>query len=81
MSFFDSFFDEIATFLTEFLRAVFAAFENFDAVIGVGVVGGSDVDGDVETHFGKAVVDGWGGKYADVTILDAESFESSFEVG
>ena len=41
---------------------------------------GGDVDGKVEAHLIKTVVDGWSGENADVGVFDAESLEGGFEV-
>lgn len=59
----------------------FAAFENFDAIVGVGVVRGGDVDSKIETHLIKAVIDGGSGEDADAGVLEAEGFAGGFEVG
>ena len=51
-----------------------AAFENFDAVVGVGVVGGGDVDSVIIAHFIETVINGGGGKDAGTRIFKAEGF-------
>lgn len=57
-----------------------ATFEDFDTVVGVGVVAGGDVNGEIIAHFVKTVVDGGGGKDAGRGIFDAERFEGGGEV-
>ena len=57
-----------------------ATFEDFDAVVGNGVVGGGDVDSEIKAHFMKAVIDGGSGKNASVRVFDAECFAGGGEV-
>ena len=52
-----------------------AAFEDFDAVVGIGIVAGGDVDGKIEAHLVKTVVNGRSGKNAGAHIFDTEGFE------
>ena len=73
-------FDCFATFGAEFDAGFVAAFEDFDAVVGVGVVAGGDVNGEIEAHMVEAVIDGRSGKDADAHVFDAESFEGGLEV-
>ena len=72
LSFCDGGFNGLATFFAEFLAGRKAAFKNFDAVIGVGIVRGGNVNGEVEAHFKKAVIDGWSGENADGRVFDTE---------
>lgn len=65
-------FDGVATCLAELLAGCVAAFEDFDAVVGVGVVRGGDVNGEIETHLIETVVDGGGGENTDAGVFDAE---------
>ena len=51
-----------ATLFGEFGALRFASFEDFNSVVCIGVVAGGDVDGEVEAHLIKAVVDARGGK-------------------
>ena len=64
----------------EFLTGGGAAFEDFDTVVGIGVMGGGDVDGEIEAHFVETVVDSGGGEDAGGGIFEAESFTGSGEV-
>ena len=68
-------FDGGAAFGAEFLTIVGAAFEDFDAIVGVGIMAGGDVDGKIEAHLIETVVDSWGGEDAGAHIFDAERFE------
>ena len=58
--------------------AVCIAFKDFDAIVGVGIMGGGDVDSDIKTHLGETIINGGGRKNADVAVFDAESFEGGF---
>ena len=57
-----------------------AAFKDFDAIVGVGVVAGGDVDGEIKAHVIETVIDGGSGEDTGTTIFDAESFEGGGEI-
>ena len=57
-----------------------ATFEDFDAVVGDGVVGSGDVNGEIETHVVKAIIDSGSGKNAGTRVFDTESFAGGSEV-
>ncbi len=77
----EGFFNSCAGGLAEFLTVSGAAFENFDAVVGVGVVRGGDVEAKVEAHFVETVVDGWGRENADARVFEAKGLAGGCEVG
>ena len=56
------------------------AFEDFDAIVGEGIVGGGDVDGKIKAHCVKTVIDARGGKDAGVSVFNAKSFAGGGEV-
>ena len=55
-------------------------FENFDAVVGVGIVRSGDVNGEIETHFSETEIDCGGRQNAGGRKFDAESFASGLEI-
>ena len=57
-----------------------ASFKDFDAVVGVRVVGSGDIDGKIESHFVKTIIDSGSGEDAGAAVFDAESFAGRGEV-
>ena len=73
-------FDGFAALLGEFLTIVGAAFEDFDTIVGVRIVAGGNVDGEVEAHLIETVVDGGGGENANIHVFDTEGFAGGFKI-
>ena len=76
----DGFFDAFAAFFAKFDTRFVASFENLDAIIGIRVVASRDIDGEIETHFIKTVINGWGRENTCVGVFDAKSLEGDFEI-
>ena len=62
------------------MAAVWAALKNFDAVVGVRVVGSGNIDGEIESHFVKTIIDSGSGEDAGAAVFDAEGFAGRGEV-
>ena len=73
-------FDGFAAFFAEFDAGCGTTLKNFDAIVGVGIVGGSDVDGKIKAHLIKTVVNGRRGQNSDRGVLEAERFESGAQI-
>ena len=57
-----------------------ASFKDFDAVVGVWVVGSGNINSEVIAHFVETVIDGWSGKDAGGGVFDTEGFAGGGEV-
>ena len=76
----DGKFNSFAADFGEFLTIIGATFENFDTVVGVGVMGSGNVDCKIELHFIKTIINGRSGKDAGSGIFYAIGFAGFCEV-
>ena len=71
LGFNDSVFYTLAAFFAKFNTASFATFKDFDAVVGMGIVGGSNVNGEIKSHLIKTIINSGSWKDASVKIFGA----------